>query len=1381
MTTYRKINVYECLGTSDNSGNSYLPYLNPAIFDRTVITGYMNAIFPLNVSVGQGVSRVLEAISSNPGGFVLTGTSQGAQIMSEVYKRIKGTAREKDLLGVFLVANPERQAGRDFPGASSTAPGHGVATSDLRLTGTPDLVWEFAKPGDPVACNGDDYVSARTTEIYRTLYSDFSGLVSDLIGDVLGFANLLIGMAQNHATAYFTWAPIAGDPRTSYQIIADQLNNVVGPQHANDYAIPAGLDLASKANKPTFYYAQGTANIFDVFGVGAVQMFPGIDFNTDPFPTLLDPSIWNYQRVTYPAALFPMVASVADGVADLIARIKKTPGKFALGGYSLGAIVASRVYDEIRHGSLQNRRNDLLAGVTFGSTVREQGHSWPGSRFDGAWDVPGSTSGAHGALLASQRLVGTENLWWDFVQDGDLYSAVGNSNKGLAWSAVIDLVSGLNNPLGDLGEIIGHLGLLPGLGDLIADLIGSMINGQPSFFSHGLAQHGLYPTTPPPGYPAGTKTSFQLALDYLNTVGAAYQATLVAPAPVVALPPKSVPAAPPATVAPASGPFAWLQKLISDGESAVQATLAPLISATGLNPLVTEVQTLINALPQTSTGAINSLTNILNGLTSGSMPLSTALTKLGDLFTGTLSGTVATIEGAGTQLSTWWNSQVSSWYQQVVTMAGQSQQWLQNILAQGTQVLEDVLGSVLTTGQHALESAVNSFANGIAAADAGLSALMKSVVDAVNQGSATLHDAVSSLQQIVNSNLFSGVAAQLNSWWNSTVGVWFKQVQDIFGLPTSSTPVKDPQQLTPVTDITDPKYVQIHQDVTSMVTAPPPAIPASGPVQDVFKAITSGDPLAASDAAWRVAQAQSTPSTDIVVTLYDRVYNVVGEVNDYKSLTYTFARNVMGTATMVLKHSDPLVEQVMLCHEQVVPITIQNGSMRWSGRVEYVDYQMKDGEYDVTVYCTDDYQWFDKILCWPNFLLPIQVQLPSRSLYIGPAITCIKTLIAEQAFRLQSGIWELPNNLFSGNLDWQSWFANVLESDGDPVKMLMTPIVVVPTNPLFDTSPWTSINGRMDKISTLVDQVVKDCGLVLTANLWLPGDPQPDGMIVPLYAPTIVVDVKDMSGITGPTGTFIDGIITDVVDLQHGVLGDVLTPFLNPANLYSPEGINIAPLLGVNFVQPWVLFHDHPRGGLREFHLIPHAPLAHTIIGGGKSPKWVNDLINATLEWMIDAIEIAVGFTGVPNTLLDGTFDDLILAFQMVENATRRLKLGPYGFPEHFQQTGASAYTLDEWFALSSAMWDTRGYHGVIVNFDNGYPYTVGRDLFIGGLASFATRGKLYTDYVERITITDDANNRVKAEVMIGDGKSHENPVTRIQRHLVKFEEAINIITMSTN
>ena len=966
--------------------------------------------------------------------------------------------------------------------------------------------------------------------------------------------------------------------------------------------------------KPMFFYANGTTTQLDVLGhiVGLngdgvmfastfPQTIPSWNGTTliytqphglfdDPFPLLLDPSIWDFQRVSYPAAIFPMNASVNAGVTDLINKINSHSGPFALGGYSQGAITTSIVLNEIRYGTLNHRLNDLIAGITFGNPLREVNHAWPGAKTNGSWDVVNSTTGGHGCMPVSQRLTNTPDWWWDFAEPNDIIASTGDSGIGLAWQGGAGLFSGLNSLLG--GDLFSVLNLLNPI---------FLIQGLQALSAVGSVGHMSYPVSPPFGYPADSPTAYLIAAKHLNDVGAAWRAKQTPAAPVVSLP--STGSSTPSTgqIAPAGAPFTWLSTLLADGTNAVEAALGAVFSGGGAAQLEKDLQTLISQSSDSVSAALNP---ILKNLQLGA-PVTTVLTQLQNYF-----GT------ANASLSAWWNSQINGWYQQLTTFVGQSDTWLQNLLTQGTQVVEDVLGNVLTTGQHALESVVNQFANGLSAANADLQGLLKSVVTAVQNGSATLHDAISSLDAIAkNGNLFSGAADQLNNWWNSTVETWFKNVKDIFGLPVSSAPV-DKQQPTPIAT-TDPVYQPIRTDIGSLVTSVP-SFPAVGPVADARKAITGSDPLAASKAAWEIAQAQQVPDTRIAVTFYDKTYNVVGECNDYKNLTYTFARNQIGTGTLVLKQTDPLVPVVMKCHEEVIPVTIGNGSLRWSGRVEYVDYQFKDGQYDVTVYLTDDYQWFDRILCWPNFLLPIQTQFPQRSLFIGPAITCIKTLIAEQCFRLQSGLWEFVNTLGSGSLDWQAWFGTLLQSDGDPIKMLMTPIVVLPTNPLFDTSPWTSINGRMDKISTLVEQVVKDCGLVLTANLWLPGDPQPDGLVIPLYAPTILVDVKDMSGITGPTGTFIDGIVTDVVDLQHGVLGDTLSPFLNPANSYAPEGINIAPLLGVNFEKPWVLFHDHPRSGLREFHLTPHHPISHTIIGGGKSPKWVNDLINATLEWMIE-------------------------------------------------------------------------------------------------------------------------------------------------------------------
>lgn len=574
----------------------------------------------------------------------------------------------------------------------------------------------------------------------------------------------------------------------------------------------------------------------------------------------------------------------------------------------------------------------------------------------------------------------------------------------------------------------------------------------------------------------------------------------------------------------------------------------------------------------------------------------------------------------------------------------------------------------------------------------------------------------------------------------------------------------------------------------------------------LLELLESGQPLAEMGAATIAANVAQQPADDITVTVYDQFYNPVGEINDYISLTCQFARNKVAGAEIVLKGIDPMADTVLNCGLTTVPITIETGNLRWSGRVFTAEGKFSNRVNTVVVQCVSDYAWLDKILCWPAPELPIEIQFPAQALYVGPACTCVATLIAEQAFRLQSGIYNVINNLGSGligdvessddgaNNDYTTTAADVagwaawktkMAGDGlinDLLEILKTPICVIMPDIFSDTSPWTSVSGRMDKCSTLIEQIVKDTGTNVTVNLWLPGDPQPSGLVENLTVATLVVQVQDDLGVTGPSGTFLSGIIQDVVDLGHSLLGNVLEPFLDPDQEYSPQGINIAPVLGVNFVQPWVLMTDTPRGGLIEASMKVRTPLAYNIIGGGKSPQWLDDLLNILAEWALSAINILIGLDIIPTSLFDGIIDDVIFAFQEVTNEARRMQLGPYAWPEYFVQTGTSAYTLDEWFALQAAMWDTRGLFTYTWTFLNGFPYTLGTDIIVGQLASYAYRGQLYTDWVDSVTFTDDRKTRVgKLYVVVGDGKFVENPVTKLERKIIAFENAVQVITLSYN
>ena len=51
----------------------------------------------------------------------------------------------------------------------------------------------------------------------------------------------------------------------------------------------------------------------------------------------------------------------------------------------------------------------------------------------------------------------------------------------------------------------------------------------------------------------------------------------------------------------------------------------------------------------------------------------------------------------------------------------------------------------------------------------------------------------------------------------------------------------------------------------------------------------------------------------------------------------------------------------------------------------------------------------------------------------------------------------------------------------------------------------------------------------------------------------------------------LDSALRTVVDVEGSLLGKTLDPLLNPGNQYVPEGMHIAPTLGIDFVPPYAL------------------------------------------------------------------------------------------------------------------------------------------------------------------------------------------------------------------
>jgi hypothetical protein len=96
-------------------------------------------------------------------------------------------------------------------------------------------------------------------------------------------------------------------------------------------------------------------------------------------------------------------------------------------------------------------------------------------------------------------------------------------------------------------------------------------------------------------------------------------------------------------------------------------------------------------------------------------------------------------------------------------------------------------------------------------------------------------------------------------------------------------------------------------------------------------------------------------------------------------------------------------------------------------------------------------------------------------------------------------------------------------------------------------------------------------------------------------------------------------------------------------------------------------------------------------------------------------------------------------------------------------------------------MWDTRGYVSAKVSFNDGYPYRLGKDLFSGAMALIFRRGRVFAEYVEDVRVHDERNAFRKIRSQIGDGKAEEAPIVKSQRRITGLEEALNILTLSSN
>lgn len=384
--------------------------------------------------------------------------------------------------------------------------------------------------------------------------------------------------------------------------------------------------------------------------------------------------------------------------------------------------------------------------------------------------------------------------------------------------------------------------------------------------------------------------------------------------------------------------------------------------------------------------------------------------------------------------------------------------------------------------------------------------------------------------------------------------------------------------------------------------------------------LDSGDRFREAAASEALSKSFTTDDTGITLTVCDKFWGEIDRVTDFIEFSWSTPRNLAPQATLTLKSDHHLVPTFRTCTRTMVGVIFETEGISEAYYAKYHKEKLDEkGVWTHVIELVGIYDILNYLVIWPSWFLPIQSQPFSHAVYAAPLCTAIEAAAAEQALRIQSGMWEFVNNALSLNPDVRAWFGTMLqgiERGGKISTILKTPLYVVRTGILRDASPPYVKTVRMTTVGQMITEITPAYGVDVRVYLWREGMPQPDRW-ANLEVPTYVMVVKDRSQIEGPFKNILDSALRGTVDAIGSILGDTLSPLLNPGKNYVPDGMHIAPALGLDFVLPYAMIvtpdNVITEAGdvVRERSPLVSCEIAHCTpsgwqhIIGGKSPKWL--------------------------------------------------------------------------------------------------------------------------------------------------------------------------------
>lgn len=444
---------------------------------------------------------------------------------------------------------------------------------------------------------------------------------------------------------------------------------------------------------------------------------------------------------------------------------------------------------------------------------------------------------------------------------------------------------------------------------------------------------------------------------------------------------------------------------------------------------------------------------------------------------------------------------------------------------------------------------------------------------------------------------------------------------------------------------------------------------------------------------------------------------------------------------------------------------------RWGGFIDTITHVDEEGQPSKTVLqATSFADHLSYISVAANPVFPMEAQLPKQFMWGGStASTCAFTTFLN-LFRLFAlNAWYLiPRDLMNP----QRWI---------DLNILDWPIQVMPISPILDQTRWCTLSSRWKDAKTVFTPLMKDAGVICRAYTWMPGDPAPYGEFFSILGTVIAENVKptraciilsfeDKSGVTGPTGTMLDGGLNLIASTADDMITSMILPMDPKTGTTDPF---FRRLLGVAPKPSPFVYRDAPGSGMKHSEIVIHKRRATDIITGGKSPAWLNQAITFAIRYGLSQLAQVInygigayeqyGVEGLDN-LYQGQLDDCFLAFMRYRNPLASMAAGPYARNEYFETGSGTAYVINSLQTLAEGDYKNRAY--VTHKFDVGdvSPFIVGEDYALGDRVVREFRGTQYTDQVLAIKTTCTRTEAGRPMITLGDDSREEDPVVRAFR-----------------